>query len=624
MALGASTVWSCNASATAGNVNGGGFNTANANMLTDLTTDSNTANTNSPVVSSATYNFVAGDVGAYVYIKSGTNWTPGFYLIASVASNKATLSAAIGEASQYSSTYNRYIPNTVAGCATVGTPTSGTFGVDYSPLTTAKISAVADFNAVGASTTLTSATAGFTPVMVGNIFHQTTTGTGGFGIVGWYEIVSYTNATTVVLDRTPNTGTASVNTTGYVGGAMSFNSTLDDDFLEAVIGGNFIFYKNGSYTVGEAISVASTSSTITAPIIVIGYNTVRGDNPTPFGTSSSAPTISAGTNTFTVGQFWQLEFIIVTATASTSLTIGTQSVLRFCKLINTSTTAGRSALTVGASTLIYGCEFVSQFGVGISVAANDVQIHGCYIHDCSTGLSSISTRHRFNHNLITTCRTAGFSLTSGTPILANNTIYGYNTQRGTGVSITALQVHMLNNIVANCTTGVSNSVLSPSGLSNYNVYYNNTTAASSYVLGTADIVGTNPNFVSISELTGSTATTSGSVLTQSGGDFSTVTDNVDYLQIHSGTGVTVGSYLITAHTSTTVTLNVAPGTNATADKVWTIQIGKNFGIGTAVRATAYPGTFDGTATIGYLDPGAVQRKEPSAIKRVGHSGGLIA
>jgi predicted transcriptional regulator len=34
--------------------------------------------------STASYNFVAGDVGAWVYIASGTNWTPGWYKIARI------------------------------------------------------------------------------------------------------------------------------------------------------------------------------------------------------------------------------------------------------------------------------------------------------------------------------------------------------------------------------------------------------------------------------------------------------------------------------------------------------------------------------------------------------------
>ena len=64
-----------------GKVSAGGFTDGAATSATG----------NSPVFSSASYNFVAGDVGAWLYIDSGTNWIPGWYQIASVASNVATI-----------------------------------------------------------------------------------------------------------------------------------------------------------------------------------------------------------------------------------------------------------------------------------------------------------------------------------------------------------------------------------------------------------------------------------------------------------------------------------------------------------------------------------------------------
>lgn len=78
MALASTNHFSIISGSTASNVNGGGFNIANANFLTDLTTDTGTGNTSSPIVSSATYTFVAGDVGAWVYVASGTDWTVGW------------------------------------------------------------------------------------------------------------------------------------------------------------------------------------------------------------------------------------------------------------------------------------------------------------------------------------------------------------------------------------------------------------------------------------------------------------------------------------------------------------------------------------------------------------------
>ncbi len=63
--------------------NGGGFDTGVAGFPTDGA--ATVATSSAPVFTSASYNFVAGDVGAWIYIKSGTNWTAGWYQITVVS-----------------------------------------------------------------------------------------------------------------------------------------------------------------------------------------------------------------------------------------------------------------------------------------------------------------------------------------------------------------------------------------------------------------------------------------------------------------------------------------------------------------------------------------------------------
>jgi hypothetical protein len=73
-----------------------------------------------------------------------------------------------------------------------------------------------------------------------------------------------------------------------------------------------------------------------------------------------------------------------------------------------------------------------------------------------------------------------------------------------------------------------------------------------------------------------TATISGTVLTQTGADFSTVTNNTDYCYIRGGTGATKGSYKITAHTTTTLTLSGYSGDSSAGDVVFEVQLsGRN-------------------------------------------------
>lgn len=64
--------------------------------------------------------------------------------------------------------------------------------------------------------------------------------------------------------------------------------------------------------------------------------------------------------------------------------------------------------------------------------------------------------------------------------------------------------------------------------------------------------------------------------------------------------------------NTTDTSNVTKGPNATAvDPEFTDAAGGDFSVGTNVKATAFPGAFNGSSTTGYLDQGAVQRQEPA-------------
>ncbi len=117
--------------------NAGFFDPTNANFATDLTTDANTANTASPIVSSASYNFQSPrDDNHWLFIKSGTNSIPCFARIVSCSGNKATIDASVGAIQLHSSGIPTGV-NTSVGIATVGTPTNLTWGIDYSRSTAA-------------------------------------------------------------------------------------------------------------------------------------------------------------------------------------------------------------------------------------------------------------------------------------------------------------------------------------------------------------------------------------------------------------------------------------------------------------------------------------------------------
>lgn len=622
-ALSVGTVWELNASATASNVNAGGFNTQNANFLTNLACTSATGTT--PSCTSASLNFVAAHVNHWLFIRSGTNWntsgagTAGggcYFKITSTAANAATVDAAVGAAVCLSSgtmvnDLQKWRVSTTAGTASVASPTSGTFGLDYSQTTGAGV-AITDGVIGGTTTEVTSV---LTPVdvsWVGNLLH---TNSGTNCTIGWYEVVSVTG-TTATVDR--SLGTAAASCTQKLGGAMSLNSTLDDDLFENGLGTNgtgaMIFWvKNGSFTLGESISPSVAGGT-RAPIVIAGFNALRSD--LGIGTTANRPVLSTDVfMTLTLGTNWDLYNHVLTGTNVNIVIAGTSSKLVNIKVSNTSATAGRTAIAMGLRSMLLNCEVISYRGKAIFTGSNSLIIDGCYIHDSDNGLSvnGATASILITNSIIANNITAAINTEATAPdmlMVKNTTLYGAENKRGIGLNLITgtTNVVLHNSIIAGFVTGVAHADVQNVGFDDYNAYFNNTTDVSNWVKGPHDSV-LNPTFTSVAQLTGSTATTSGSVLTQSGGDFSTVVDGRDYLYLVSGTGITAGIYGITAHTGTTVTLDIAPGSDATADKVWQITTGHNFAIGTNLKALGFPGAFPAGLSTGYMDIGAVQRQE---------------
>lgn len=262
-------------------INGGGFDPSlTAGMLTDGAATSATGT--APVFTSATYTFVAGDVGAHLYIAAGTNWTPGWYPIASVAGGAATLTASIDATLNGARKANGNVL-TANGCATTASPTGATFTIDYSAKTATPI-AYTDLVST-ASTTVNSLLVGFTPVMVGNIIRlASATGTPVVDANGsrYLAIVTYTDANNVVVDKTSGTYTAGV---AKVGGAhVYFKSYSNGGSQSAILStpllpGHTIDVKGAGSEDPSGVDYAAAGNAIfpigsqtTGLIYVKGYN----------------------------------------------------------------------------------------------------------------------------------------------------------------------------------------------------------------------------------------------------------------------------------------------------------------------------------------------------------------
>jgi hypothetical protein len=261
--------------------NSGGFDINSSGFPTDGSITS--ANTASPVISSASYTFVAGDVGACVFIKSGTNSIPGWYRIVSVNAGAATLNGSIGQA--FIATALQ--PSTSLGCGITASLSSITFGVDYSQQDTYRYTGsfvvqATTTNIVGSGITINRS-------WVGNLINLTGVGA-GLAISGYYNIASV-GGTVATLDR--SAGTAGSASTGYVGGAFFSPGQAQSIKVQS----NKTYIKSGTYmfntttrnvSMGALTNVGgSTNSNSVGFERLEGYGNLRGDKLNP-------PTFKAG------------------------------------------------------------------------------------------------------------------------------------------------------------------------------------------------------------------------------------------------------------------------------------------------------------------------------------------
>lgn len=246
-----------------------------AGMNTDGAATSATGN--SPVFTSASYNFVAGDVGAWLFIASGTNWNKGWYQIASVAANAATLTATSGSALQFVN--GNAIPTTVAGCATTASPTAATWSIDYSQQDTSQFT-YTDITCAGAGLTASSAGNPFGKQQIGNGIVLTS----GTNITaGRYTLASVSGTTGTFIGAANMSTGATSNGAGRMGGALASPGKAGS----FKVASNKINIKSGTYNVTSAsANVAaglfsdSTGGTAAAPSLWQGYGSLRGDGGT--------------------------------------------------------------------------------------------------------------------------------------------------------------------------------------------------------------------------------------------------------------------------------------------------------------------------------------------------------
>ncbi len=432
---------------------------------------------------------------------------------------------------------------------------------------------------------------------------------------GWYVIISVVAGVSITVDRACTTGVGA-SIVFNIGGAWSLASANDQTVIQAfAVAGNKMWIKNGTYALTGTMNASGKDGTNTQNIVIEGYNATRGDLPK----GATRPLISGGS--WLIGQRWTHKNISFTSTVAGAYQFGTACTFIDCKFVCTAAAASLYAILIGNYSAMWKCEVVSYRNSGVRHGGG-LHLYFCYIHDCTIGIENTNSAgtypYSYVNNIIENCTVAAISFTTSTntpAMIVGNTLYGSENKLGIGVSVatTAGMIKILGNIIYGFTSGITladatGAALATNFQSDYNTFFNNTSDVTNIVKGPSDIALT-PSFTSVTQLTGATATTSGSVLTQSGADFSNVVDNQDVVYLVSGTGVTTGIYMITGHTTTTLTLHAAPGTSAVADKVWQITLGHNFSVGTNMKGAGPVGAFPGALNTGYQDIGAVQRIE---------------
>ena len=269
--------------------------------------------------------------------------------------------------------------------------------VDYSQQDAAELS-LTDLACVAASTTLTSATGGFTAAMAGNIVYIAS---GTNALVGWYEITAYSDTNTVTIDRTCASGGDMSAASGKVGGAYAFGGSNEDSYIEncwcAGVASVVWIANDGTHTLSQTVSLPFISN---KGVSVYGYNTSRGDDPT----GDNRPLLAMQTYSWTANYLsMYMSGVRITGSANYLLSFMlTTSILYNCKITHTGLHSA-----VASTAFLLNCHIISSSNHAWYGAINACGfVSGCLIEQTSRLASSIGLREVEG---ITGCIVRGFT-----------------------------------------------------------------------------------------------------------------------------------------------------------------------------------------------------------------------
>ena len=648
MAFTASTTWEVRT--TGASTAGGGFDVGNASFDNTITAAS--ANTASPVITWTNYAFQAGDVGMLLFIKSGTNWVPGWYPIASVdgSAHTATLNAAIGAVQLYG---GATLLNTTAGCATTASPTAGVGSIDYTQASTSTgvwstsaglaVTAISNSGTGGTATIATGMTINgvayaidatvIPPNIIGNIIYVAT----GSGFTVQRVQVNSVSAGLATVDKTLG-GTGLTGGAGTLGGAcLTISDVVTIAAATSMAGSNRVFVQAGTgYTISATITCSATgvtpSNTVTHNRIT-GYSVYRGDGGMATITLSGSGLY--GFSTTTTG--WMIaNFYINCAAQSTSrgISIGANYfIIRNCKISNYKGYGIYNASST--SGVVNACE-ITGGGVGASATslggASNILVN-CYIHDNSCTCTNMAGGAIVNCLFTNNPGASSDAIYSnGLAVFTNNTIYA-NGNRGIALySASAFEASIVKNNLLVSNGGYGLVCYTAAGVASYpeadgNAYYLNTPGPREYcndlgavnpISGIApyenplDVILTASPFVHASA-TLNDLTIDGTLntkVTSSGYSFVTTDIGSTIFILNTTGGWTANQqYTIASISGTAAILSVSPGATSSSGGIWhfdNYQLNTTAGGGAACTGHGVPGSWPGNSlTLSYPSMGAV-------------------
>lgn len=393
-------------------------------------------------------------------------------------------------------------------------------GTDYSQQDSPQLS-LSDLTS-SASTTITSATGGFTSAMIGNAL-RISSGTGA--TVGYYFITGCTDTNTITVDRVSGTYTDGV---GRVGGAAA---NLTAAIFQAgnstgnkAAEGNIIYIRGaGSNSPSSADYTMTTYVTPPNGGTTSGRVRILGENGRPYITVNGMLIYN---NTY-----FSFENFVVKCTGTNGggavLNIGGGSRVRNCKFLmgNQNYPAIKTNVTTSLSTYIQDVEIdgesssAASSGQGILCGSYQTTIDGCHIHDCrDIGVKSNNTAAgiRIFDSVIKSNRSDGVNCTGNQGYQGNLVIRNVirdNLGHGINIATSAALIEAVikNNLITGHNQASKNGINIAAGTAalndalaqiiDYNAFYNNTANYSGISAGAHDVVLSADPYVSSSDYT---------------------------------------------------------------------------------------------------------------------------